>query len=262
MTTRLHSVKTITSALLLTLMPLFGQATPAHSGELILLCGAGLRQPVEQLLGEFTRRTGIRVAVEYGGSGKLMVRHLATRRGDIFMPGSLFYIQKLAKKGHIISFSRVVLHTPVVAVNKKGAHKVRSLADLVKPGLRLALGDPKAMALGRCADEILKRSGLKKAVAKNVVVYGATVKQLALYVARGFVDAAIIGRADAFQNQKRVVMVPIPRRYYRPEVVAVAVLTSSADLTMAKRLAAFLSSPRAVKVFVQFGFLPLDQSER
>ena len=53
-------------------------------------------------------------------------------------------------------------------------------ADLGKPGIRVGLGDPKAMALGRTAEDILDHSGLKQAIQKNTVVRAATVKQLML----------------------------------------------------------------------------------
>ena len=79
----------------------------------------------------------------------------------------------------------MVLHTPVVAVNRSSADKVKEFSDLAKPGLRVGLGDPKAMALGRTAEDILKNSKLKDAILKNVVVRAATVKQLTLYVVKG-----------------------------------------------------------------------------
>jgi molybdate transport system substrate-binding protein len=243
-------------------MVFFGPAASARQAELVLLSGAGLRQPVETLLAAFTRKTGIRVVVSYGGSGQQMVRYLASGLGDVFIPGSLFYIKQLVAKGKIKYYRPTVFHLPVIAINRKSRFRVKSLKDMAQPGLRLGLGDPKSMALGRTAEEILTKSGLKKAVAKNVVVRAATVKQLALYVAKGFVDVAVISRADAFQNQKRVLMVPIPRQYYTADVVGAGVFLTTTQPARAKRLADWLSSPRAVAVFAKFGFTPLDKHRR
>jgi molybdate transport system substrate-binding protein len=255
---RIYSGTSVASALLLILTLLGGPSASARPGELMLLSGAGLRQPVERLLSEFTQKTGIKVVVEYGGSGQQMVRYLASGQGDVFIPGSMFYIKRLAAKGRIKYYRPVVLHLPVVAVSRKSRFRVRSLTDLAQPGLRLGLGDPRSMALGRTAEEILAKAGLKKALARNVVVRAATVKQLALYVARGFVDAAVISRADAFQDRRRVRMVPVPRRFFTPDVVGVGVLATTTRPAEAKRLADFLSSARAVKVFNRFGFKSLD----
>ncbi len=257
MTTRIPLVKTAASIFILTLILLGGRQAPARAAELVLLAGAGLRQPVERLLREFTQKTGIRVVVEYGGSGQQMVRYLGSGLGDVFIPGSMFYIRQLVAKGKIKYYRRVVFHLPVVAINRRSRFRVRSLKDLSHPGLRLGLGDPKSMALGRTAEEIFVKSGLKKAVAKNVVVRAATVKQLALYVVKGFVDAAVISRADAFQNRRLVRVVPIPRRYFTADVVGAGVFVTTKQPGRARRLADFLSSPRAVAVFARYGFTPI-----
>ncbi len=152
----------------------------AFAGELLLFAGAGLRQPTDRLIRIFQEETGHSVNVTYAGSGQLLSAILASGEGDLFMPGAFFYIRKLKEMCRIDSFKNLVAHTPVVGVNIRKGNRVLSFDDLARPGLRLALGDPKAMAFGRMAQAILSRSPLKAAILKNVVVYGATVKQLAL----------------------------------------------------------------------------------
>jgi molybdate transport system substrate-binding protein len=234
-------------------------AQSATAGQLHLFAGAGLRQPVDQLVKTFETETGHRVFIDYGGSGQLLARIEAAGKGDLYVPGSLFYIQKLQKAGKIRAYRPIVQHTPVVGVNVKQAGRIKTFADLAQPGIRLAMGDPKAMAFGRTATTICQRSGMKEAILKNVTVYGATVKQLTMYVSQGAVDAAIIGRTDAFHNQKTITMVPIPKDYFQPEVIAAAVLQTAADPDLAGQLAEFISSSAAVAVFEKFGFLPLGE---
>lgn len=232
--------------------------TSALAAELHLFAGAGLRQPVDRLVEDFQARTGHRVNADYDGSGRLLARITASGRGDLFMPGSMFFLEKLQAGGKIHSWRPIVEHTPVVAVNKTHAERITRLEDLTRPGVRLAMGDPKAMALGKTAMIILERAGLKEKVLANVTVYGATVKQLALYVAEGNVDAAIIGRADAFQFKDRVNMISIPDKYNEQEIVPVAVLKTATELKAALALQDFLSSLEAIKVFESFGFLSLQ----
>jgi molybdate transport system substrate-binding protein len=113
------------------------------------------------------------------------------------------------------------------------------------------------MAFGKTAMHIIERSGIKDKILANVVVYGATVKQLALYVAEGNVDASIIGRTDAFQFRDSIDMIPIPDEFFEAETVAVAVLTTTTDMKSAIALQDFMASPEAIKVFEGYGFLPL-----
>ena len=230
-----------------------------HADELHIFVGAGLRQPVDRLTSAFEKETGHRVAIDYGGSGQLLARIEAVGQGDLFIPGALFYIEKLEKTGQVRSSRRIAQHTPVVGVNINRADRIKSFADLARPGVRLAMGDPNAMAFGRTAMTICERSGMQAAILKNVAVYGATVKQLAMYVSQGAVDAAIIGRSDAFQNRETITMVPIPADYFQAETIAAAVLQSASDPALADQLAEYLSTPAAVGVFEQFGFLPLGE---
>jgi molybdate transport system substrate-binding protein len=229
------------------------------AAELHIFVGAGLRQPVDHLVRAFETKTGHRVFIDYGGGGQLLTRIEASGKGDLFVPGSLFYIDTLEKAGKIHSCRPIVRHTPVIGVYVAQAGRVTTFSDLVKPGVRLAMGDPKAMALGRTAMAICEKSGQKEAILKNVTVYGATVKQLAMYVSQGAVDAAIIGRADAFQNRAKITPVPIPPEYFQSEIIAAAVLRSSSNPDTVGQLCDHLSSSNAVAVFRRHGFLPLGK---
>lgn len=232
---------------------------PACAATVHMFVGAGLRQPVDQLVQRFQEQTGHPVVVDYGGSGQLLTKIDATGSGDLFIPGSLFYIEKLEKAGRIRSYRPIVAHTPVIGVNHAQAERITTFDDLTQPGVRLAMGDPKAMAFGRTAMAICERSGKKDAILKNVIVYGATVKQLALYVSQGTVDAAIIGRADAFQNRAKITIVDIPKAYFQAETIAAAVLRTASDPQLADRVRDFFASPEAIAVFMQYGFLPLEK---
>ena len=228
------------------------------AAELRLYAGAGLRQPLDVIVDDFQKKTGHRIIVDYDGSGRLLAKLALTGQGDLFIPGEGFYIDRL-QPGTVHSRRTIVLREPVIAVNKKFTGFIASLADLARPGVRVGLGDAQAMALGRTADTILERSGLKASVLKNTVVFAATVKQLALYVAEGSVDAAIVARPDALQFADALRSVEIPRELYEPDTIAVAVLKTTVDEKAACELRDFLSSAYAVAVFEKFGFLPLKR---
>ena len=211
---------------------------------------------MDQLVRNFEAQTGHRVFIDYGGSGKLLAQIQASGKGDLYVPGAHFYIDKLEKAGKVLFSRPMVQHTPVIGVNADQAGRVTAFADLARPGIRLAMGDAKAMAFGRTAARICEKSGMKAAIDENVKVYGATVKQLAMYVSQGSVDAAIIGRADAFQNRGKIVIVDIPESYFQAEIIAAAVLRTSPNPDLARSLCEFLASPKAVAVFQGYGFLP------
>ena len=213
------------AAVLLNLMIIAMGTSVSLAAELRLYAGAGLKQPLDLVVDDFQKKTGHQVVVDYDGSGRLLTKLELTGQGDLFMPGEGFYIDKLSSSA-VHSRRTIVLRAPVIAVSRKHAGTITALADLARPGVRVGLGDPQAMALGKTAETILERSGLKAAVLKNTVVFAATVKQLALYAAESTVDAAIVGRPDALQFAETVDSIAIPRELYEPDTIAVAVLTS------------------------------------
>lgn len=90
------------------------------------------------------------------------------------------------------------------------------------------------------------------------MVRAATVKQLAMYLIRGDVDAAIIGRSDVVQNSDKLTLIEISKAWYQPEIVAVGVLKTTVHAGLAKRFADLLASPEGIATFVADGFLPCD----
>ena len=79
---------------------------PARAEDLFMYCGAGLRQPVDVLLENYRQQTGVNTVVEFGGSGQLLARFKATGKGDLFLPGSHFYVDRLRKDGRSSSLCR------------------------------------------------------------------------------------------------------------------------------------------------------------
>ena len=231
----------------------------AAAKELFLYAGAGLRKPTDKIIAQFETQTGHKVIVNYDGSGKQVPRYLAARRGDLFMPGSYFYINKLKEKDLVLSDRKVVLHIPVIAVNKKCDHRIKTLQDMAAPGIKLAMGDPKAMALGRTSMDIIKNAGLAQPFLDNVKVYGTTVNQLTLYVLQRNVDAAIVARSNAFMHQDTIDMFEIPDTYYTPEIIGIAILKTVKDKECAEQFQKFVSGPEGVDYFKKSGFLALPQ---
>ena len=227
---------------------------------LYVYAGAGLRPAMEKLAQLFERQEGIRVVIDYGGTGQLLTRFKASHKGDLFVPGSKVHLPELASSGDLLSVQDIVMHTPVVGVHHDKSKQIKTFSDLTQAGIKIGLGDPKSMALGRTAVSIVKNSGMEEAILANTLVRAATVKQLAMYVLRGDVDAAIIGRADVVQNADKLSMVAIPQAWYQPEIIAVGVLSTTRQPELAKRFSALLTSQEGIATFVSLGFLPCDET--
>jgi molybdate transport system substrate-binding protein len=224
--------------------------------QLFVHAGAGLRPAIDKIAADFERQTGTQVLIDYAGSGQSLARINTTHKGDVFIPGSDIYLYKLQQSMTVDSIYKVALHTPVVGVNKSKADQIQTFSDLTRAGIRVGLGDPSSMALGRTAVSILDASGMADDIKKNTTVYAATIKQLTLYLAQGDIDAAIISRSDVIQNSDAIVKVEINADWYTPEVIATGVLGCAARPELARQFAQYVASSAGVQAFTDAGFLP------
>ena len=226
------------------------------AAELHLYAGAGLKQPVEQVVTVFEKETGNKVTIEYGGSGQILTRFNLTKQGDLFFPGSQDYVEKLDKERLVVNQYSIVRHIPVIAVRKDKVGDIKTLEDLANSSLKLGMGDAKAIALGKSGEQLIDASGQGDKLRDKVIVRTATIKQLLMYLLNGEVDAAIIGYADAMKNQDKLVLLPVPEG--NPEEVAtLAVLKTSANPKEAQLLADYFTSAEGIKAFTDYGFLPV-----
>ncbi|HDR1011688.1 molybdate ABC transporter substrate-binding protein [Pasteurella multocida] len=241
---------------LIVLSTLITATFSAQAAELYLYAGAGLKDPVEKIVKQFEKETGNNVTIEYGGSGQLLARYNTVKTGDLYLPGSSDYVEKLEKTGDVKESAPLVLHIPVMAIRKEKSAGIYSFKALAESNLRLGIGDSKAMALGKGAEKILELSGYQAQLNDKIVVKAATVKQLMLYLLNGDVDAAVVGRSGAWKVRDKVDLLPNPAGTPE-EKVTIALLASTKHPKEAKQLLDLFNSEQGVKYFVDEGFLPI-----
>ena len=115
---------------------------------LLVYCAAGLKAPMEAVAHAYEARYGIPIQLQFGGSGALLSNLRVARQGDLFLAADESFLE-LARAHRLIAETLPLAHlTPVVAVRKDSPHKPQSLAGLEQKGLRLALANPEAAAIG------------------------------------------------------------------------------------------------------------------
>ena len=222
------------------------------------LCVAA-KKAWERIIEEFERETCIRVDAVYGSSGSLLAQLSMARDGDIYAPASPAYMEKAVREGVVDSSSvrPAAYLVPAILVPRGNPAGVRSLYDLARPGVRVALGDPRSVAVGTYAREMLERLGLWEDVSRNVVAYASSFAQLVMMVERGAVDAAIGWSVAEKWTGGRVEAIPIPSNLtLGPSPIPVGVTVFSRNREAALRFIEFLSSPRAEAIWRMEGYEP------
>ncbi len=233
-------------------------ARAPKDASLHLYCGAGLRPAVDALAEAFTRAGGPPVEIDYGGSGMIIARLRTARRGDLFLPGDVGYVELAEAEGLVASKTPVAVFTPVIMVPKGNPAGITRLADLARPGVRLGLGNPEACQIGRLSARLWPKNDVDPAaVAANLVYASATVNELGVQIKTGHLDAAIVWQAVAAQYPDDAQVVPIPPAQNILSQVAVAVLTTSTHPEAAEAFVAFLTGPDGRALLAKHGYRPV-----
>ncbi len=222
-----------------------------RADEIYFYCGAGLRPVVDEIVEMFAKETGISVRVDYNASNLLLGRIRASEKGDLFMPGDMYYIEKAAALGLISESWKVAAFVPVIMVGKDNPLNIRTLADLTQGGLKLGLADERTAAIGRTARLLFKQNGIPlEAVGKNLVYDSVTVHELAVAVKLGHIDAAIVWEPVALlYKETDIVRIPPGKNIVVP--VPIAVLTSTQREKEARQFARFVFSEQSMAVFAR-----------
>jgi molybdate transport system substrate-binding protein len=255
--------QTIWLALFLVLTGIPGLAW-GGSEPLIIYSGAGLMKPMNELKNGFETRYNIPVQLIYGGSGELFGMIATRKAGDVFIPGAEKYVKDAIKQGLVRAEGQrsVCYHVPIILVPADNPGHIQSLQDLARPGVRVALADAKAAAIGKVANAILKKNDLLEQVAKNVVVRPSTTNQLLIYTATGQVDACIAWEDQATWGQAKgkVDIVRIPSVQNAVKTIPSAVVTFSEQADKAQLFVDYIASAEGKALWKKWGF-PIDKPE-
>lgn len=223
---------------------------------LTFFCGAVNRAAVEPALEAFKKREAVDLNVSYNGCGFLTgtmktIQDQDTERGfpDTYMACDVYYLDVVRdwfEEGVNISDTKVVIAVP--KGNPKG---IETLTDLAKPGMRIAVGQPKQCTIGVLTRRLFEVEGLTESIEPNIVAQKVSSAQLIPDVVDGTVDAVLAYATDTRAASDRIDAIEIDSE----TAVAVqpfSVARSSKNKQLAARL--FKTIAESQKSFESAGF--------
>jgi len=227
----------------------------AKKKELLLYCGAGIRPPVEELVKTFGQEYDVKIVTDYAGSEVLISKIKLARRGDFYMPGDKHYVDLAAEKGLILYQRSVCYFVPTILVQKGNPKNIHGLEDLLRPGLKLGLGDTKACAIGRKARKIFAKNNIAwEDVEKNLAFQSLTVNGLGMQIQADSLDAVIVWHAIAKYYSAHGTEIPIPVEKNIISTVDIGVLKFTQDRELTEKFVEFIASERGRNIFKKHNY--------
>ncbi len=227
----------------------------AAGNELFLYCGAGIRPPVAELIEIFKREHGVEIFTDYSGSEVLLSKIKLSHHGDLYIPGDKHYIEQALQQDMILSRRPVFYWIPTILVQKGNPKNISGLEDILRPGLKLGLGDPNACAIGRTSRQILAKNNITwEEVKKHVSYLSLTVNELGMQIQARSLDAVIVWDAMAQYYSEYGDEVSIAPEKNLISTVDIGVLKFTRNRELAEKFVDFITCERGREVFQKHNY--------
>jgi len=227
---------------------------------LLVYVGAASKPPAEEAARLFETKTGIKVDLNVGGSGTILSQMKLTRKGDVYFPGSSDYME-IAKRDGVVypeTEVRIVYLVPSINVRRGNPKNIRSLKDLTRPGLKVAIANPENVCVGAYAVEIIEKQfskAEKAAFRKNIVNYAESCEKTANIVALNMVDAVLGWSVFEHWDPERIETVRLKAEdIIRVGYISAAVSVYTKDRALAQRFIDFLLSPEGKAIYRKYHY--------
>ncbi|MFJ8033835.1 molybdate ABC transporter substrate-binding protein [Streptomyces sp. NPDC096032] len=227
-------------------------ASPKLSGTVTVFAAASLKESFTTLGNEFEKQhPGTKVSFNFGGSDALAASITSGAPADVFAAAS-------PKTMAIVTDRKDAVGTPATFVRNQleiatvpgNPHKVASLKDLTKSGLKVVLCD-KTVPCGAAAQKALDAGGLKL----TPVSYEQDVKGALNKVQLKEADAAVVYKTDVKAAGGKVEGVEFPESAKAINDYPIALLKNAEHAETAKAFIALVQSAEGQQVLSKAGFL-------
>lgn len=235
-----------------------------YASNLLVFAAGGTKAPLDAAAVAFQQKYGTKITINYGGAGAVLSSMIMAKKGDVFVSPEQRYMNSAEKQGAIDNTTApaaLAYMIPTIVVQKGNPLNIESLADLGKPGVKIAIGSANTTLLGEIIPDMLKKAGVYDSVFPNIVTSVPQCSTIITYLKTKQVDAGITWNYFGVTNASDVDIIWIPSQYVTAigEIQA-AVTTYSQESWTAQQFINFLASADGQAIFKQNGYI-VDKSE-
>lgn len=227
-------------------------ATPGGTpqGRVTVLAAASLTEAFTEIAQSFeATHPGTTVRVSHGGSPALATQIEQGVPADVFASASTTSMQGVREAGLVEAPTVFARNTMEIAVPPQDPAGVRGLADLARPGVRVALCQVE-VPCGATAAKVLRAAGVEVTPVTREADVRATLTKVGL----GEVDAALVYVTDVRAAGAAVRGVPVPEAVNASTDYPIAPLTDAPNPALARAFVADVLGAQGREALQGHGF--------
>ena len=239
-------------------------------GNVVAFSAASLKGVTPKLASDFEKMyPGHKVVFNLDGTQALRTQVVNGAYADVFISASNAYTTELTKGGYFVdgTVKPLTSNYVIVILPANNPAKIQSLADLAKPGVKIAVGDksvPVGTATNAAIGNLAKSTYNQEwntSVIKNIVTYETAEPGVATKVALGEVDAGFVYESTYTAAPKGTyVAITIPKKDNYIQTYTVGVMKQSTSKGAAMDFENFMVSTVGQQDLRDYGFRPISTS--
>lgn len=192
---------------------------------------------------------GDKVTFSFGPSSGLAAQITNGAPADVFASAATANMQQVVAAGDASNPTNFVKNIMEVAVPPANPAQVKSVNDLAKPAVKVALCQPQ-VPCGVTAAAVFKNAG----ITVKPVTLEPDVKSVLTKIELGDADAGLVYVTDVLSAGARVKGVKIPAGVNASTTYPIATISKSSHMPTAQAFVAYVLSPAGQKVLTADGF--------
>lgn len=237
----------------------------AQSSEIAVFAASSLQESLREVTSLYRAEIPTaQVQLNFAGSQTLAAQIEQGAPADLFISANQQLIERLQQQKLVTDIQPLLTNHMLIAARSKLQEPIVGPADLARPGLLLAIGNPQVpigyytrIFLNRLAADMENGEDLRQKIEANVVSEESKVKAIIAKLLLGEVDAGIIYRTDLNnQTGPQLQATELPERSAPLAVYPLAKVAGAAK--EADIFYAFLLSDQAQQIFARHGFVPVE----
>lgn len=216
--------------------------------EMTFFAGSVNRRALGPIIKAFEEREGVKINTVYNGCGiltgqmRVMAKNQESGFPDTYMACDVYYLETV--KDWFQEAVNVSDTDIVIAVQEGNPKGIKSLKDLLKPGMRVAIGQPDQCTIGALTRRLLQDAGIYDELRKNnVVTETETSALLVPAVTTKSADAALAYQTDTLAESDKVDVIKIDTKLSKA-IQPFSIARSSKQKYLARRLFKAISKSR------------------
>ncbi|MCD4825734.1 MAG: substrate-binding domain-containing protein [Phycisphaerae bacterium] len=233
-----------------------GQTKKQPKKELLIYCGITMIKPMTDIAEIIEEQENCKIIIIKGGSGNLLKSIKTNKVGDLYLPGSDFYIKTCLREG-LVTETVHVGHNKAAMMVQKGNPKgiTADLNNLASKEYYVVICNPNSGSIGRETKKILDKKGIFQKVQDNARDITTDSKDLSLALINKQADIVINWYATSTwpANEPYVEVLPIDEKYAAKKKLVIGLLKTAEHPEIARKFMEYAASGKGHELFRKYG---------